>query len=100
MDTSGGGLGQLKLHPGGITIQGATEATAAQLSQVQSLATLQAKLTAMASQIQQQQQQQLQQKGGASPLVAGKLDLWQSRFMMCTLANEVPILYSREFSWV
>ena len=31
MDTSGGGLGQLKLHPGGITIQGATEATAAQV---------------------------------------------------------------------
>ena len=42
-----------------------------QLSQVQSLATLQAKLTAMASQIQQQQQQQQQQKGGASPLVGG-----------------------------
>ena len=41
-----------------------------QLSQVQSLATLQAKLTAMASQIQQQQLQQ-QQKGGASPLVGG-----------------------------
>ena len=31
MDTSGGGLSQLKIHPGGMTIQGATEATAAQV---------------------------------------------------------------------